>query len=499
MTLALSTTDTRLRALAEAVLLPGFAGTTAPDWVRARVAAGLGGVVLFGRNVLDDGQVAALTAALRAERGDVVVGIDEEGGDVTRLDAATGSDLPGPLAMASAGDLGLTAEVGAALGARLAACGVTVNLAPCADLTLTPQDPIIGVRAFGSDPYAAAAHVGAFVRGHQRGGVAACAKHFPGHGASTSDSHVALPVLPRTPDELRVTELVPFRAALAAGVRAVMTGHLVVPAWGEDPATLNPVAINEVLRGELGFTGAVITDALEMGAVAGSLGDTEGLTSAAVRALRAGADALCVGGEVAGPEVVARLVDQIVAAVVGGTLDEQRLAEAAERTRSLGAPPEARANTVPSPDDRAALGITVARKAVRATALPALPDPLVLDVEVDPTIAAGPVPWGLGPHLLALVPGASALRVDAADPAAALAAARTAGAVVVVTRDAHRHPAVLALVAELVHTNAVTVHVETGVSGPDLGAAARIDTFGASRPGLRAAAEIVAAACDLTG
>ncbi|MGW5054148.1 glycoside hydrolase family 3 protein [Actinokineospora sp. NPDC004072] len=484
-----------LRALAEAVLLPGFAGTTAPDWVRERVGAGLGGVVLFGRNVVDDAQVAALTAALRAERADVVIGIDEEGGDVTRLDAATGSDLPGPLAMGAAADLGLTAEVGAALGARLAACGVTVNLAPCADLTLTKDDPIIGVRSFGSDPYAAAAHVGAFVRGHQGGGVAACAKHFPGHGACTSDSHVALPVLPRTPDELRAAELVPFRAALAAGVRAVMTGHLVVPDWGDDPVTLNSIAINEILRGELGFTGAVITDALEMGAVAGSLGDTDGLTEAAVKALRAGADALCIGGEVADPGIVDRIVDRIVAAVAEGTLDEQRLAEAAERTRSLSTPAESTSHSpAPDPAARAELGITVARKAIRATALPALRDPLVLDVEVDPSIAAGPVPWGLGPHVRALVPGTTAMRVDAAEPAAALAAARDAAGVVITTRDAHRHPAVRSLVAELVRTTAVTVHVETGVPGPDLGAGARIDTFGASRPSLLAAAELVAEA-----
>lgn len=178
------------------MLLPGFAGTTAPDWLRRRLGEGLGGVVLFGRNVVDDEQVAALTAALRAERDDVVVGIDEEGGDVTRLDVATGSFVPGPLALGAADDPELTTAVAAALGERLAACGVTVNLAPCADLTLAAQDPIIGVRAFGSDPAKASPHVAAYVTGLQKYGVAACAKHFPGHGAATEDSHVALPVLP---------------------------------------------------------------------------------------------------------------------------------------------------------------------------------------------------------------------------------------------------------------------------------------------------------------
>ncbi|MFE3780294.1 glycoside hydrolase family 3 N-terminal domain-containing protein [Amycolatopsis sp. NPDC059090] len=212
------------RRLAEAVLLPGFAGTTAPDWVRRRLAEGLGGVILFGRNVVDDEQVAALTSALRSERDDVVVGIDEEGGDVTRLDVGRGSFVPGPLALGAAGDPELTASVAAALGERLAACGVTVNLAPCADLTLAAEDPGIGVRAFGSDPVAASPHVAAFVTGMQKYGVAACAKHFPGHGAATEDSHLSLPVLPRTAAELRDVELVPFAAAIEAGGWAGVVG-----------------------------------------------------------------------------------------------------------------------------------------------------------------------------------------------------------------------------------------------------------------------------------
>ena len=119
---------TTLENLAESVLLPGFGGTTAPEWLRRRIGAGLGGVVLFGRNVVDDEQVAALTAGLRSERDDVIIGIDEEGGDVTRLDVNTGSFIPGPLALGAAGDPTLTMRVGTALGERLAACGVTVNL-----------------------------------------------------------------------------------------------------------------------------------------------------------------------------------------------------------------------------------------------------------------------------------------------------------------------------------------------------------------------------------
>ena len=477
--------------LAEAVLLPGFAGTTAPDWLRRRIAGGLGGVVLFGRNVVDDEQVAALTAELRGERdgvGGVVVGIDEEGGDVTRLDVNTGSFVPGPLALGAADDPELTTAVAAALGERLAACGVTLNLAPCADLTLAAEDPIIGVRAFGSDPAKASPHVAAYVTGLQKYGVAACAKHFPGHGAATEDSHVALPVLPRTSDELRAIELVPFAAAIQAGVRSIMTGHLVVRAWGDEPATLNRRALTDVLRGELGFTGTVITDALEMGAVAGSFGQHDGLGQAAVRALAAGADALCIGGEAFDPEHLDAIVATIVAAVSDGSLPLERLADAAARTAALGTAPVAAA--VAPVDHR--LGLEAARKALRVRGNPRLDGPpLVVDVVTDPSIAAGVMPWGLGSHLSELVPGTRALRVSPDDVATVLEAAQGFSRVVVVTREAHRHSSVQALLAALRESTVDFIRVETGVPGPD-DDGDRIDTFSGSYVSLRAAAEYLA-------
>ncbi|MCP3800030.1 glycoside hydrolase family 3 protein [Allokutzneria sp. A3M-2-11 16] len=465
-----------LRRLVDSVLLPGFLGTTPPDWVLRRVSEGLGGVVLFARNVVDDSQVAALTAALRAERPDVVVGIDEEGGDVTRLDAATGSLVPGSLALGVADDVAMTSAVAASLGARLAEYGVTVDLAPSADLTLTPDDPIIGVRAFGSDPRRAAAHVAAYVSGMQSAGIAACAKHFPGHGASTVDSHHTLPVLPRTERQLWDTELVPFRAAVDAGVRSVMSGHLVVPDWGPTPATMNRHALTEVLRGQLGFTGAVITDALEMGAVAN-------IADGAIQALLAGADLLCVGGELADSDVVDHLAEALVEAVRSGVLPEERLVSAASRARSLGGP------VSPSGSWDPALGMRAARRALRVTGSPALTaPPLVIDVEVAPTIAAGPVPWGLGPHLAELLPGTEVVRSSGELPPVS-----SDRPVVVVTRDAHRHPEARDLVLGLVKIGLDLVHVETGVPGPDLGSAARIDTHGGSYVSLRAAAELLAA------
>jgi beta-N-acetylhexosaminidase len=481
-----------LEQLAESVLLPGFGGTTAPEWLQRRIGEGLGGVVLFGRNVVDDAQVAELTAQLRSGREDVIIGIDEEGGDVTRLDVATGSFVPGPLALGAAGDLELTTNVAAALGERLAACGVTVNLAPCADLTLAPEDPIIGVRAFGSEPHAAAEQVAAYITGIQKFGVAACAKHFPGHGAATEDSHMSLPTLPRTEEEIRAIELVPFRAAIQAGVRSIMSGHLVVPPWGPEPATLNAKALTDVLRGELGFTGAVITDALDMGAVAGGFGNNAGIPGAAVRALIAGADALCIGGQAFEADLLDAITVAIVAAVQAGDLTEERLAEASRRAGELRTPP-ARNPVVPVDLE---LGLTAARKALRVIGDPRLDGaPLVVDVLTDPSIAAGVVPWGLGPHLTDLVAGTKALRVGPADREVILKAAQEFTKVVVVTREAHRHPAVRELLESLDEVD--LIHVETGAPGPDLGSKPRIDTFSGSRVSLMAAAELLALTANL--
>jgi len=475
-----------IRELAAGVLLPGFAGTESPaDWVLRKLDAGLGGVVLFGRNVVDDDQVAGLTAALRAQRdGDLVIGIDEEGGDVTRLDARIGSSVPGNHALGAADDVDLTTAVATALGARLAACGVTLDLAPAADLSLTLDDPIIGVRAFGSDPALAARHIAAWVTGLQSAGVAACAKHYPGHGAATEDSHHTLPTLRRTEAELRAVELVPFAAAIRAGVRAIMTGHLVVPAWGDGPATFNHTAF-AVLRGELGFDGAVITDALDMGAVTG----TSGMAAGAVRALLAGADSLCVGGQRTDEDVVDMLIDAITAAVTADELPIERLREAAARTAAIGAAPP-----VPGSYDHE-IGLVAARRALVVSGVPELSGPpLVLDLAVAPSIAVGDVPWGLGPVLAELLPGTTFMTVADGDGVDADAvAARADGApVVVVTRDAQRYPWVADLVGRLAKLGLDLIRVETGVPGPDLGIAARVDTHGGSRVCLRAAAEYLA-------
>ncbi|GDY45399.1 hypothetical protein SANT12839_062810 [Streptomyces antimycoticus] len=320
------------------VLQPGFTGTTAPDWLLRRLGEGLASVGLFGRNITSPEQLAALTAELRAERDDVLVAIDEEGGDVTRLEVRAGSSFPGNLALGAVDDPELTRAVARELGRRLAECGVNLNWAPSADVNSNPDNPVIGVRSFGAEPGLVARHTAAYIEGLQSAGVAACTKHFPGHGDTAVDSHHALPRIDAGLDTLIARELVPFRAAVTAGTKAVMSAHILLPVLDPDlPATLSPAALHGLLRrpvadGGLGFDGLIVTDGMEMRAIA----DAYGIEHGSVMAIAAGADAICVGGGLADEDTVLRLRDALVTAVIEGRLAEERLAEAAARVRALG-------------------------------------------------------------------------------------------------------------------------------------------------------------------
>ncbi|HYL08772.1 MAG TPA: glycoside hydrolase family 3 N-terminal domain-containing protein, partial [Candidatus Udaeobacter sp.] len=272
--------------LALQCLLPGFVGTTAPEWILRRAADGLGGAVLYARNIESREQVARLSASLHRERAQLLIAIDEEGGDVTRLEARTGSSYPGNLALGVAGDTKLTRDVAAAIGAELAAAGVDLDFAPDADINSNPLNPVIGVRSFGADTAVVAANVAAWIEGLQGSGVAACAKHFPGHGDTSVDSHVSLPSVSEDP---HVRALEPFKAAIAAGVKAVMSAHIVVPSIDGAPATISHRIMTGLLRDELGFKGLAVSDGLEMRA----LMNARSLVDNAVLALAAGCDALC--------------------------------------------------------------------------------------------------------------------------------------------------------------------------------------------------------------
>ncbi|MET9322481.1 glycoside hydrolase family 3 protein [Streptomyces sp. NPDC003038] len=497
MTVLAHHTDTLTRD-ALAVLQPGFEGTTAPAWLLRRVGEGLTAVGLFGRNIASPEQLAALTAQLRAERDDVLVAIDEEGGDVTRLEVRGGSSFPGNLALGAVDDTALTRDVARELGRRLAECGVNLNWAPSADVNSNPDNPVIGVRSFGADTHLAARHTAAYVEGLQAAGVAACTKHFPGHGDTNVDSHHAMPRIDVDLDTLQARELVPFKAAIEAGTKAVMSAHILVPALDPTrPATLSPQILTGLLRKELGYEGLIVTDGMEMNAIAG----TYGIERGSVLAIAAGADAICVGGGLADEATVLRLRDALVEAVREGTLPQERLADAAARVRALADwTRQTRQARRPLPDASAqgsgasGIGLAAARRAVvvTGTASP-VSHPYVATLTPVANIAVGDeTPWGVAGELAALVPGTTAGVYPEGASAGDILAAAGDRTVVAVVRDAHRHPWMTRALAALISARPDTVVVEMGLPRAEPRGAFHVATHGASRVCGRAAAEVVA-------
>ncbi len=482
--------DPALGALADAILIPPFPGTTAPPWVLNALSRGLAGVTFFGANVVGD--TAALTAALRAAAPvEPVIAIDEEGGDVTRVAYASGSPYPGNAALGAVDDVSLTRSVYAAIGDDLARLGINTNLAPDADMLDLSGSAVVGTRSFGSDAALVARHVAAAVSGLQSAGVAACAKHFPGHGSTGDDSHLSLATVSGTLAEIRVRDLPPFVSAIAAGSLAVMPGHLRVPELtGTLPASLSPAAIKGLLRGELGFSGVVISDALEMKATSAVFGIPE----AAVLAVIAGVDLLCFGRDT--DEAMYHAVRAAIAdAVTSGRLAGDRLEEAAARVAGLrarlagwrgafAARPDVLAGQGVGTGD--GVGLAAARRALRRSGpLPgALVDPLIVEIEPEESMAAGRFTWGFEPW-------AAVKRVDpaAGDGAAAglILAASADRPLVLAVRDART---VLGLVDGVLAARPDAVIIEMGVPAwtPPPGTA-YLATYGASRVCAQAAAE----------
>ena len=439
-----------LATFARACVLPSFTGAVAPDWVKRFVAEGGGGVMLFATNVPSRAELASLCASLRAEGGDLLFAIDEEGGDVTRLEWRTGSSYPAGAALGAIDDTALTEAVATAIAAELGAVGVNWNLAPVADVNV-PENPVIGARAFGDDAATVARHVAAFVRGTQAAGVAACAKHFPGHGATTQDSHLELPTVEGDVE----AGLEPFRAAVAAGVRSIMTAHVRVPALGEEPATLNSRVLHDLLREELGFRGVIVGDALDMRAVAARAPAAE----LAVEALIAGCDGLIMGPALGEDDLAA------ICAALAVHVPEHRLEEAAGRMRELAA----WVDPVTADADRS-VGIDAARRALTSDGDTSFPDaPRVVELRATANIAAGEAEHSLGAVIVRegeVVPEAD----------------------VFVVRDAHRHQWMRAA-ADV--PGAVVIETGIPVWRPSA-ARGHIVTYGGSRASYDAVGELLA-------
>ena len=375
-----------LRALARSVVCVGFAGDSAAAAPIAELRAfAPGGVILFARNVGVGAELRDLIAELRT-CGDVppLIAIDQEGGRVARITDDTVAALPSPMAVAATGDTGLCERLGMLLGRDLARLGITVDFAPCADLALDARNTVIGTRSYGELPHRVAQFSSAFARGLERGGVAAAIKHFPGHGATHVDSHLALPRIDVDADTWRTRDLVPFAGAIAEEAASiVMTAHIVLTALdSESPATLSRRILTGVIRDELGFAGVVVTDCLEMDAIAEGIGTAAG----ALRALAAGADLLLISHQL---DRAYEAVDLIVGAVEEGTLPLARLEQAAARVAALrmhlaSKLPFAGELDADAPIDAARRAVTVLRGDVRL-----VDDKPVTVISFEGTIADG--------------------------------------------------------------------------------------------------------------
>jgi len=373
------------------LLMLAFSGSAPP--LEQLEAIGPSGFIFFPSNVPSTEAARDTTKALQnAADYPLLFGIDQEGGPFTsyRVDEAT--LFPGNMALGAAGEPDLARRVGEATGHELAYAGFNVNFAPAVDVMSNPDNPIIGIRSFGAVPARVGELGTAYLEGLSAAGVAGVAKHFPGHGDTGTDSHLGLPSVAGDRERLSRVELLPFKALIAAGVPAIMTAHVAFPAFQADvPATLSEPVLTGLLREELGFDGLVVTDSMDMKAVADRYGPGE----AAVRSVLAGADLVLLGPD---EGVQREVLGALQEAVESGRLSEARVAEAISRSEAVARRYRPRWDA-PPPDYPAhrALALQVAMRG--ATLLRnngVLPFPPDAEVVV---VAPQPSGYGEPPHL----------------------------------------------------------------------------------------------------
>jgi beta-N-acetylhexosaminidase len=312
----------------------GFKGLEVPVEVRSLAREfDLGGVIFFARNVEAPEQVADLSRESQALAGETPlwISVDQEGGRVARLKRPFTEWPPMiTLGRAGPGSEQLAERFSLALAAELHAVGISMDYTPVLDVLTNPKNPVIGDRALADRAEDVARLGAAIIRTLQAAGIAACGKHFPGHGDTATDSHFELPLLDHPPDRLEAVELVPFKAAIAANVAAIMTAHILIPALDETrPGTLSPAIVGGLLKQTLGYGGLVLSDDLEMKAISGRYGHSE----ATVMAIAAGCDAVLM----CAPEPAAQMaaLEAIVHAVEKGQLPLKRVEDAIVRHRRV--------------------------------------------------------------------------------------------------------------------------------------------------------------------
>jgi beta-N-acetylhexosaminidase len=487
-------TPSEAAALVGPRLLRTFEGTELTPGILEAIAQGrAGGVTLFrAKNVVSPGQLRELCAALQAARpaGDppLVIGLDQEGGQLQAVGFGA-TAWPGNLALGATRSEELARRAGAAIGAEVAAMGATLLFAPVCDVLHRETATNLGTRPFGGDPALVARLTAAMTEGIQGAGVAATLKHFPGHGAAVGDSHHGMPVLRRDLAALEREELVPFRAAIAAGARAVLPGHLAVPALTGGravPATMAPEIIGDLLRDRLGFRGVTVSDALDMGGA----GEPGRIDETVVGAAAAGMELLLM---VHDPATEQAAFDALVRAALNGRLDPAALEVSRDRItalrRWLGQRGEAPSLDVVDGSAHRALAREIAERSVtlvrdRAEVLPlrlpagarlalVAPEP----ADLTPAETASYVRLGLAEALrgrgLAVDEFVAPLDPTPAQSAALAFAVRGHDAVLVGTTDAVGRPGQAGLVRAIAHARAGQGQSGQAGSGPTIAIALR--------------------------
>ena len=444
---------------------PGFGGAIVPEWIKPWLENGLGSVTLFASNTPNFEAAANLIEDLRSYNPDVLITIDEEGGDVTRLFVREGSRYPTPALLGQCDDEDLTYRSYNSMGTILREIGIDITYAPVADVVAFENNPIVGVRSFGMSTDVVTRHVAAAVKGLQSAGVGACVKHFPGHGAVLEDSHHDLPHIKLALVDYESQHISPFKHAIESGVAAIMIGHLVAESLDREfPASLSSKVIRDYLRGVLDFDGLIVTDALDMGAIGGATKIHE----SALKALGAGSDLLCFSGMGDQSQFVSSSFDWIKSAVDSGALPTKSLEESEQRIISWRSANKTKGVATAAVDFKDLIhGFEVSGSVELEPGAINL-----VEIGTKPTIAAGDVSWGMHRELRAV---GIACDIHASD-AETLATKK----LVVAFRDAYRDAPLLATLKRLNERFPEAIFIDMGWPSREFVPKNLIRAFGSS-------------------
>ena len=443
--------------LALGVLSIGFGGPRVPVWLKPYLENGLGGITLFGSNTPDLEATANLVEEIRRYNPLIVISIDEEGGDVTRIYARTGSEQPTAAQLGRIDDADYTMASYYNLGLVLNSLDIDLTFAPVADICINSNNPIVGIRSFGDRADLVSRHVAAAVRGLQAAGTSASLKHFPGHGAVLEDSHHNLPRIRSSFADLEAVDLAPFLSGLKAGARSVMVGHLIVDSLDcEHAASQSARVMQDFLRKDLGYEGVIITDALDMGA----LGGPANIPHSAVAAIRAGADFLCLSGLPDQSSFVAGSMQRIVAAIEQGQIDESHLVASASRISKL-------RSSRKNPDINNHLDVNTLVKGFEVFGNPKLSKKSITyrQLSGEPTAAAGHIKWGMKDALESAM-----VNVNVTNSCNAID--------ILVFRDAWRDPVMFSEVVHLAAINPDCIFIDMGWPTTEFTSTNLVRTYG---------------------